>query len=140
MNKVQRAMVELSGEGVLSHFMPAMQRIAIGMALKGEEGEGFADMVLGLTERIVNMPKTYETDGQGKEAIAYLHYFHGGMDFYISEKDRGDITPDTRQHQAFGLADMGDPELGYISIQELIDSGIELDLYWTPKPLKECFK
>jgi hypothetical protein len=140
MDKIQRAIVELSGEGVLSHFMSKAQRVTLGVLVKGEEGEGFADIVLGLAERIVNMPKTYETDGQGEDAVAHLHYFHGSMDFYISEKDRGDITPDTRQHQAFGLADMGYPELGYVSIQELIDSGIELDLYWTPKPLKECYK
>lgn len=140
MDKIQRAIVELSGEGVLSHFMSKAQRVTLGMLVKGEEGEAFADIVLELAERIVKMPKTYETDGQGNDAIAYLHYFHGGMDFYISEKDRGDTSPDTRQHQAFGLVDMGYPELGYVSIQELIDNGIELDLYWTPKPLRECEK
>jgi hypothetical protein len=32
---------------------------------------------------------------------------------------------------------MGHPELGYISIEELVANGIELDLYWTPKTLAE---
>ena len=38
-----------------------------------------------------------------------------------------------------GFANLGDPqnaELGYISIQELIDCNVELDLYWEPKPLQ----
>lgn len=138
MDKIQRAIVELSSEGVLSHFMCDAQRVTLGMLVKGdEEGEAFADIVLGLAERIVKMPTSYQTDGQGNEAVVHLHYFLGNMDFYITEKDQGDTSPDTRQHQAFGLADMGEPELGYISIEELIQNGIELDLYWTPKVLRE---
>ena len=42
------------------------------------------------------------------------------------------------QIQAFGLANLGyGAELGYICIKELIEHGIELDLYWTPKTLGE---
>jgi len=41
------------------------------------------------------------------------------------------------QLQAFGLADMGSPELGYISIVELLQKGVELDLHWTQKKLSE---
>ena len=38
--------------------------------------------------------------------------------------------------QALGLANLGyGGELGYISIQELIDAGVELDVYWTPKTI-----
>jgi len=51
----------------------------------------------------------------------------------------GDESGDPAQHQAFGLASMGDdPELGYISICELIELGVELDLYFTPVPIGEC--
>ncbi|MBL0011067.1 MAG: DUF2958 domain-containing protein [Nitrosomonas sp.] len=77
------------------------------------------------------MPKTYGQDGMGDKAIAYLHYFSGGSDWYITEKDMED-----EQLQAFGLANLGQGgELGYISIQELIDAGVEIDLYWTPKTI-----
>ena len=43
------------------------------------------------------------------------------------------------QLQAFGLADLfGDGgELGYVSIEELKSVGAEMDLYWTPKTLRE---
>ena len=79
------------------------------------------------------MPRGYEQDGKGDSAIAYLHYFTGSCDWYITERDTTD-----EQHQAFGLADLGyGPELGYISVQELIENGAELDLYFEPKPLKE---
>ena len=78
------------------------------------------------------MPKTYEQDGNGGDAIVSLHYFKGGMEWYILERDKSD-----EQEQAFGLADLGDGgELGYISIQELIENGAEIDLYFTPHPIK----
>ena len=43
------------------------------------------------------------------------------------------------QVQAFGIADLGmGPELGYISIPELLANGAELDLYYTkPKTIGE---
>jgi hypothetical protein len=90
------------------------------------------------------MPKSYETDGQGDKAIAHLHYFAGGSDFYITEKDKGDGRDEVpgQQHQAFGLSDVfGDGgELGYVSIAELIQHKVELDLYWTPRTLAEIRK
>ena len=110
-------------------FVSDSQLEAMGDGVRGEEGEFFKTLFVKLAETINNMPVTYKTDGQGDEAIVHLHYFRGNMDWYITEKDMGD-----EQIQAFGLADlgMGHPELGYISIEELVANGIELDLYWTP--------
>jgi len=115
-------------------FVSDSQLEAMGDGVRGEEGEFFKTLFVKLAETITNMPVTYKTDGQGDEAIVHLHYFRGNMDWYITEKDMGD-----EQIQAFGLADlgMGYPELGYISIEELVANGIELDLYWTPKTLAE---
>ena len=115
-------------------FVSDSQLEAMGDGVRGEEGEFFKTLFVKLAETITNMPVTYKTDGQGDEAIVHLHYFRGNMDWYITEKDVGD-----EQIQAFGLADlgMGYPELGYISIEELVANGIELDLYWTPKTLAE---
>ena len=99
-----------------------------------EERQYFIDMACDLAERINSMPKTHEQDGKGDDAIVYLHYFLGGMDWYITEKDK-----ENEQLQAFGYADLGyGGELGYISIVELLENNIELDLHWTPKPLSEC--
>lgn len=90
----------------------------------GEEGKFFDDKAEELGKLFATMPKTYEQDGKSDQAIAYLHYFHGGFDWYITERDM-----EEKQLQAFGLAVIHEAELGYISIRELIENGVELDLH-----------
>lgn len=90
-----------------------------------------------LAETITSMPKTYEQDGKGDEAITYLHYFYAGCDWWIIEIDAGspDDEPEDIQSQAFGLVSLNheDPELGYISIREICQHGrIELDFHFKP--------
>ena len=120
----------------IRNWISKEQLQVIDQALKGEEKDFFRDKLNEIELLTHTMPKTYETDGQGNEAIAQLHYFYGGSDWYITERDSSD-----EQIQAFGYAvlnlDMENAELGYISIQELIYSGVELDLHWTPKTLRE---
>ena len=67
-------------------------------------------------------------------ALAHLHYFIGGCDWWIVEKDS---DPDhAGQVQAFGIADLGmGAELGYISIPELLENGAETDLYFKAKTI-----
>jgi len=116
----------------LIHFISKQQMTTIVDACEGEEKQFFFDKLIEYSNRINNMPKTYEQDGQGNNAIAYLHYFKGNMDWYITEKDSGG----EEQIQAFGLANLGyGGELGYISIKELIEANVELDLHFTPTPL-----
>lgn len=118
---------------LIPKFMSKAQRAALAEAMEGEELEFFTNMLIDLERKLETMPKTYEQDGKGDDAVVHLHYFRGGMDWYITERDM-----EEEQHQAFGLADLGyGGELGYISIQELIDNGVELDLYWEPKTLGE---
>ena len=121
----------------LNDFIGVRQLDTMTSALRGEEGDFFEAKIEEYANRVRDMHKTYEQDGKGDEAIVHLHYFYGGFDWYITEKDMGDGSDDTTQYQAFGYADMGFPELGYISIAELIQSNIELDLYWTPRTLGE---
>ena len=120
---------------VVKNFVSESQLEAMGDGIRGEEGEFFARTFVELARQLTDMPKVYEQDGKGDDAIVYLHYFRGNMDWYITERD---FELD-EQIQAFGLADlgMGSPELGYISIEELTDAGVELDLHWTPKTLAE---
>jgi hypothetical protein len=107
-----------------------------------------------LAKRIASMPGTYETDGQGRAAIAHLRYFlplagslggehsrrgvsaGSGPAWYITERDKSTDDGDGNA-QAFGLADLftDGGELGYISIPELLENGAWLDLSFTPKPL-----
>ena len=80
------------------------------------------------------MPKTYEQDGLQNRAYAFLHYFYGDMDFYITEKDSVKGEP---QNQAYGYFTNGyESEMTYVSIQELIETNkVELDFFFTPQPL-----
>lgn len=109
------------------------QRRAIADALAGPDRAFFRAKLAELHLVAENMPRTYQTDGQGDEALARLHYFTAGADWYITELDAS--AHDGEGHrQAFGLAVLngGYPELGYISIPELLACGAELDLHWTP--------
>jgi hypothetical protein len=118
----------------LSRYIGKSQLSVMMSACKGEEGPFFRQMMADLRQKIATMPKTYETDGQGDEAIAHLHYFKNASDWYIMERDQ-----EEEQLQAHGFAilnqDYQNAESGYISIEELIRHGIELDLYYTPEKL-----
>lgn len=136
--KLEAAALVLNG--LLVQFMSVAQRTALIHTLRGEEGEAIADLVFKARDTILNMPHTYQQDGLGDKAVVHLHYFKGCYDAWITEKDRGNTAVDTRQIQAFGKASFSgieDAELGYISIEEVLSSGAELDLYWTPKTLGE---
>lgn len=141
-DKIQQARAALATGGALEHFMSRSQRRVLDDLLRGEEREAFADTVLRVAQVIETMPKTYEQSELEMDAVAYLHYFRSSADFWITEKDMGDGSDDLRQHQAFGLASLfgggaEDAELGYISIQEILDANVELDLYWEPKKLRD---
>lgn len=114
-------------------FMGEAQYSILKSAINKPNNE-FEDVINELYQTITTMPKTYEQDGKGNEAIAYLHYFKGGNDWWITEKDK-----EAKQLQAFGLASVNgyEPELGYISIEELKSINAELDFYWTPKTIGE---
>jgi hypothetical protein len=112
-------------------FLSRNQLAAMIEGCRGEEQEFFMTMFISLSERIAGMPKTYEQDGLGLQAVVHLHYFLGGSDWYITEKDiEGGVQ------QAFGYAVLnGDEEcaeLGYISIEEITRYGAELNLHFKP--------
>ncbi len=103
----------------------------------GEEKQGAVDILTHIGNIIKDMPKTYETDKvEANNKIIYLHYFIGGSDWYIVEKDKN-----KDQSQMFGYAILnGDHEMaewGYVSALELKENNVELDFYWTPKKFSE---
>ena len=118
----------------LKGFIGRNQLAAIDAGIWGEERQFFYDKLVEMAQIVTTMPVTYETDGQGLQAIVKLHYFTAGADFYITERDC-----EAEQLQAFGKADIFQDggELGYISIVEILEGGAELDLHWTPKTLGE---
>ena len=132
--KLNRAQIIVSTNlQILRAFISPEQLLVIAENSRGEEGEWFCEKIKELTAQIAKIPNIGKTDGQGMNAIARLHYFKGGADWYITESNN---------MESFGYADlgMGGGELGYIPIAELIANNIELDLYFTPKPLIEAIK
>ena len=87
------------------------------------------------------MVKNHNDQDGTKDFKAVLKLFDptGSSTWYLSELD-----PET--NIAFGLCDMGYPELGYVSLDELstlkvkMGLGIERDLYFTPKTFDELQK
>lgn len=91
-----------------------------------------------MAQTFANMAKTYEQDGKGLNAMAYLHYHtpDNANHWFITEKDM-----DVEQYQAFGLVELAvgyGAELGYISLIELQNtSPIVIDLDFEPKTLEK---
>lgn len=115
-------------------FVPVMQLRCLVDGLRGEEREFFRGALRDLEKTVTSMPVTYAQDGLGDDAVVHLHYFFGDCDWWITEKDM-----DGGVDQAFGMVDLGyGPELGYISISELVSmKGMDLDLHWEPVTLGE---
>lgn len=133
-DKIAQALNEM--KTTLKPFMPVRQaQTLIENLYHSEEAGAFADLILNFAERIKTIPQVYETDGQGKNALAQLHYFVGSYDGYIVEKDISD-----KQMQAFGWASFGYGfEAGYIPIEELLELA-ELDLFFTPCPVGQVIR
>lgn len=144
--KIHQARELLNGHSWFANFMGYSQRLALLETLRSEENAAIADVILRVAEQIKATPKTYGTDSiETADKVLALHYFRGGVDAWIVERDVGD-TPDDdgvgQQHQAFGkITVIGggweEAEWGYISIRDLLDHGVELDLYWDAKTVKE---
>lgn len=120
----------------LRPFMPVRQGKAVAELMRGEEGQFFIDKMVELARLVDSMPVTYQQQDE-EDPMAYLHYFYGGSDWYITEKD-----VDGEVDQAFGFAclngDMLNAEYGYISITELafvvtpFGQGVDLDFHFKP--------
>src|ERR1017187_8421416 len=90
---------------VLRGFIGPFQLHTVGHGCRGEEKQFFFDKLVELAHTVATMPQTYEQDGKGENAVAYLHYFAGGQaNWWITEKDKGAGEEPPEQHPAFGLA------------------------------------
>jgi hypothetical protein len=92
-----------------------------------------------LDKQLDDIPKLYETDGiPFEKKIIYQKWDLKQVDFYwlISELDK-------KENLAFGYANLNNDtfaEWGYISIEELLNNGAELDRAWKPCTFKETQK
>ena len=141
----KQAIKELT-TGILTKFMSKQQRSCIYHLLNSEEDKYFLEAIERILFIIRETPKTYETRKvTAKDKIVRLHYFYANYDAWIVERDLGDegqMEPagEGEQIQAYGLASffgVKESEWGYISIQEIIENGGELDLNFVPKTVAE---
>lgn len=88
-----------------------------------------------LYERFMKCPRTYQTDGNKGKAVCQFRYFAEDSEYHIVELD----VSGPPHHQAYGYGSLNGyyPELGYISIPELMSAGFELDLQFVPQTLSE---
>ncbi len=85
------------------------------------------------------LPPLYSQEERGEEAIALVKFFTPwtSWTWYVSEYD-------SVERLCFGVVVGHERELGYFSVDELeairgpAGLTIERDLYWSPRPLKEC--
>jgi hypothetical protein len=92
-----------------------------------------------LTQEIRKQLPPLGATAEQYDPIAYVKFFNptGIGTWWASEFD-----PESGIF--FGKADLGFPELGTFSLQELesykgpLGLGIERDIYFTPKPLSQC--
>ncbi|MFK5950604.1 MAG: hypothetical protein QM500_17770 [Methylococcales bacterium] len=117
----------LQALSILEGFMNPSQLGAIKQNFTGSEQQFFFDKAVELADRIKNMPVTYDQASKGDKAIAYLHYFQGGVDHYIYEKDSED-----EQLQASAATHGFVFELGYLSLVDELKKGFELDMHFSP--------
>lgn len=87
------------------------------------------------------LPKLYSQEDKGESAVALVKFFspYSGWTWYASEFDGEDLF--------FGVVEGFEREYGYFSLKELDETmfkgivpAVERDLYWTPRPLKECVR
>ena len=100
-----------------------------------------------------NTPKLRETDGEGREAIVYAHYFLPStrVDIFVIEYDPeediifGWTILDNYDFGEFGYSSMKEIEELEINAPIIINGEklyfpvkVEMDTHWSKKPIKEA--
>lgn len=89
-----------------------------------------------LGQTLSKLPPLYAQDGMGYDAVVYAHYFAGGTDIFVTERECDEL---------FGYTILGGyyemSEFGYNNLSELKGLRfLNLDFHWRPKTLREALK
>lgn len=118
-------------------FAPPSQMREIIAGTQGDEREKFLGILADFGDRIFRMPaasgdKAPPLDAEGE--IAQLHYRVGRYNWYLTRK--GSENP-VENAVVFVTAPGVRESIGFISVQEILASGGELDLSFKPQRLSK---
>jgi hypothetical protein len=121
---------------VLRPYMSRGQMIVLTTASHGGEGIFALELFVKMASNVEAMPSVLVNGQDGANAEAHLHYFYGGSDWYILEKNW-----DGGVDRAYGFVvlngDMQNAEYGYVDIGDLVARGANLDLYFKTQTIAE---
>ena len=138
MDKAEAPEDPVEALSAIKHFLSREQAQVMRTLMDGEEGPYFQAKAREMAGIILGMPKTHET-ANNPDPVVYLHYFNGGSDWYVFERDMYEEQLQTYCYACLnGWYDCA--EVGLVSIEELCENGVELDLHWTPRPLSAIKK
>jgi len=133
MDKAEAPEDPVEALSAIKHFLSREQAQVMRTLMDGEEGPYFQAKAREMAGIILGMPKTHET-ANNPDPVVYLHYFNGGSDWYVFERDMYEEQLQTYCYACLnGWYDCA--EVGLVSIEELCENGVELDLHWSPRPL-----
>jgi hypothetical protein len=115
---------------ILRRVIPAQQmRCLRSLLYDGEEREFFVSAINEIAHQYAELP-CVGADLPINKALARIHLFGPGCHWWIVEKSDDSSL-------VFGVADLGERELGYFDLSEIAQSPyVEIDLHWKPKTVQ----
>lgn len=125
-------------------FMEARNKLVpsqqVGFLMEMDDPIESRDMLSNVVKAYKDIPSLYKQDGKGYNAVAYLHYFVGGVDWWVTEYDRS-------TGKMFGLSSLNDDwTLGYFNVSFFKNNDLsplqkpELDFYFKYQTLNEILE
>lgn len=117
-------------------FVPPSQMREIIAGTQGDEREKYLGILADFGNRIYRMPASGEKAPplEAEDEIAQLHYRVGRYNWYLTRK--GPMNP-VENAVVFVTAPGVRESIGFISVQEILASGGELDLGFKPQRLSK---
>ena len=124
-------------EEVKEKLVPSQQ---VSFLMEMDDPIEVRDMLSNVVQAYQDIPSLYNQDGKGNNAVAYLHYFVGGVDWWVTEYDRSTGI-------MFGLSSLNNEwNLGYFNVSFFKNNDLspfqkpELDFYFKYQTLNEILE
>lgn len=133
--ELQMIILEVAlAKGVMNKYTPKIEETIKKQAPLPKSPLLYPRQVQAIYDKLATMPKTYDLENVSLKPVG-VKLFNSSMTAYVVEADRGSADDDCEglQTQAFGYfynESYGEGEWGYINVDELIEYGFEMDLYF----------